>query len=191
MGAYLIRRLTHAVPVVVVIGFICFAIIRLAPGDPVALLADVTLLSPQDVRRMRDDLGLTDSLPMQYGRMLSQLATGQLYSLRTGQPVLAILRERLPVTAALLGASTTLGVVTGVGLGVLAAHRRNAWVDRWLSVGVLAGISVPSFWIALLLMYTFAVVLQLLPVSGVRPVTRLDSTLLDMVPYFVLPTIVL
>src|SRR5262245_32457808 len=102
MGTYVIRRLMHSVPVIVVMGFICFATVRLAPGDPVALLADVSLLSAQDVERMRDELGLTGSLPSQFGRMVIHLATGQLHSLRTGQPVLAIFRERLPVTVALL-----------------------------------------------------------------------------------------
>ena len=150
MGTYVIRRLTQSVPVILLIGFICFAIVRLAPGDPVALLADVALLSPRDVQRMRDDLGLTGSLPAQFGRMVLQLATGQLHSLRTGQPVYSVLRERLPVTAALLGTGLTVGAVIGVSLGVLAAHRRNTWVDHWLSVGVLGGISVPSFWLALL-----------------------------------------
>lgn len=84
-----------------------------------------------------------------------------------------------------------MGTLAGVSLGVLAAHRQNTWVDHWLSIGVLGGISVPSFWLALLLMYTFAGVLHVLPASGVRPAIQLDPTLVDMVPYFVLPTLVL
>jgi peptide/nickel transport system permease protein len=191
MATYVIRRLTHSVPVIVVIGFICFVIVRLAPGDPVALLVDVSLVPPADVERLRGDLGLTGPLPVQFVRMAGQLTTGQLHSLRTGQPVLSILGERLPVTVALLGAGVGVGALTGVSLGVLAAHRRNTWVDHWLSVGVLGGVSVPSFWLALLLIFTFAGMLEVLPVSGVRPVTRLDPTLLDMAPYFVLPALVL
>jgi peptide/nickel transport system permease protein len=191
MSKHVIRRLAQLVPVALVIGLISFTIVRLAPGDPVALLVDVSLLSPEDVQRMRDDLGLTGPLPAQFYRMALQLATGQLHSLRTGQPVIAVLGERLPVTAALLGTGILVGVLVGVPLGVLAAHRRDSWMDHWLSVGVLWGVSVPSFWLALLLMHTFAGVLQVLPVSGVRPVTKLDYTLLDMVPHFVLPTLVL
>jgi len=191
MGTYVIRRLVHALPVIVVIAFLCFSIVRLAPGDPVALLVDVSLTPPAEVDRLREDLGLTGPLPVQFGRMVAQLATGQLRSLRTGQPVVTVLRERLPVTAALLGVGIVLGTVLGVSLGVLAAHRRNTWVDHWLSIGVLGGISMPSFWLGLLLMYTFAGALHALPPSGVRPVTRLDPTLLDMIPYFVMPTAVL
>jgi peptide/nickel transport system permease protein len=191
MGTYVIRRLTHSVPVIVVIGFLCFVIVRLAPGDPVALLVDTSLVPPADVERLRDDLGLTGPLPLQFGRMVVQLATGRLHSLRTGQPVIAILGDRLPVTATLLGAGIVLGTLAGVSLGILAAHRRNSWVDHWLSIGVLGGISVPSFWLALFLMYTFAGALHVLPASGVRPVTRLDPALAEMVPYFVMPTLVL
>jgi peptide/nickel transport system permease protein len=186
-----IRRLTHSVPVILVVGFICFAIVRLAPGDPVALFMDVALVSPQDVDRMRDDLGLTGPLPVQFGRMVVRLATGQLHSLRTGQPVIEVLRERLPITAALLGTGILGGVLIGVPFGVLAAYRNNTWLDHWLSVGVLGGVSMPSFWLALLLMYTFAGALQVLPASGVRPVTQLDSTILGMVPYFIMPVVVL
>ena len=191
MGTYVIRRLTHSVPVIVVIGFLCFVIVRLAPGDPVALLVDTSLVPPADVERLRDDLGLTGPLPLQFGRMVVQLATGRLHSLRTGQPVHRDLGDRLPVTATLLGAGILLGTLAGVSLGVLAAHRQNAWIDHWLSIGVLGGISLPSFWLALLLMYTFAGVLHVLPASGVRPAIQLDPTLVDMVPYFVLPTLVL
>jgi peptide/nickel transport system permease protein len=191
MATYVIRRLAQAVPAIVVVAFICFVIVRLAPGDPAALLVDVSLVPPADLERLRDDLGLTGSLPLQFGRMVGQLATGQLHSLRTGQPVLAILGERLPVTVALLGAGVAVGTLIGVSLGVLAAHRRNTWVDHWLSIGVLGGVSVPSFGLALLLIFTFAGMLEVLPVSGVRPVTRLDATLLDMAPYFVLPALVL
>ena len=113
MGTYVIRRLTHSVPVIVIIGFLCFAIVRLAPGDPVALLVDVSLVPPADVERLRDDLGLTGPLPLQFGRMVAQLVTGQLRSLRTGQPVIAVLGDRFPVTATLLGAGIVLGTLTG------------------------------------------------------------------------------
>jgi peptide/nickel transport system permease protein len=165
--------------------------VRLAPGDPVALLVDVSLTPPAEVDRLREDLGLTGPLPVQFARMVAQLATGRLHSLRTGQPVLTVLHERLPVTAVLLGAGIVLGTLLGVALGVLAAHRRNTWIDHWLSIGVLGGISVPSFWLGLILMYTFAGALQVLPPSGVRPVTRLDPSFADMIPYFVMPTAVL
>ncbi len=191
MRAYVIRRLAQFVPVLLCIGLVSFTIVCLAPGDPTALLVDVSLLSPDELQRFRDDLGLTGPLPMQFLRIVTQLATGQLQSLRTGQPVLAILRERLPITAALLGGAILIAVLIGIPLGVSSARRPYSRLDNWLSVGGLWGISLPSFWVALILMYVFAGLLQVLPASGVRPTDRLHSTPLDMIPYFVLPTIVL
>jgi peptide/nickel transport system permease protein len=120
-----------------------------------------------------------------------RLASGQLHSFRTGQPVLEVLLERLPVTAALIGSTIVLAVLVGVPLGVLSAHRPYGGLDNCLSIGVLWGVSLPSFWLALILMYVFAGVLQALPASGVRPATSLDSALLDVVPHFVLPVAVL
>jgi peptide/nickel transport system permease protein len=108
---------------------------------------DVSLVPPAGIERLRDDLGLTGPLPLQHGRMVARLATGELRSVRTGQPVITVLRERLPVAATLLGAGTVPGTVLGVSFGVLAAHRRHTWVDHWLSLGVLGGISMPSFWL--------------------------------------------
>lgn len=191
MRAYVIRRLTQLVPVVLGIALISFVIVRLAPGDPAALLVDTSLLSPQELQQFRDDLGLTGSLPAQFYRIVGRLATGQLLSLRTGQPVIAVLLERLPVTAALIGGAIVVAVLVGVPLGVLSAHRPYGRMDNWLSVGVLWGVSIPGFWLALILMYVFAGVLQVLPASGARPATRLQYTLLDVVPHFVLPAAVL
>jgi peptide/nickel transport system permease protein len=119
------------------------------------------------------------------------MMTGQLHSFRTGQPVLEVLRERLPVTAALIGAAIVAAVLVGVPLGVLSAHRPYSRTDDWLSVGALCGVSIPSFWLALILMSVFAGALHVLPASGVRPAARLDYTWLDVVPHFVLPVAVL
>jgi peptide/nickel transport system permease protein len=119
------------------------------------------------------------------------LATGHLHSFRTGQPVLAILGERLPVTAALLTGALALAVLAGVPLGIVSAVRPYGRLDNWLTIGALAGISLPSFWLALILMYVFAGLLRILPASGIGPATALTYGVTDMVPHFVLPTIVL
>jgi peptide/nickel transport system permease protein len=175
----------------VCIALLCFVIVRLAPGDPAALLVDTSLLSAQEVAQLREDFGLAGSLPAQFVGIVSRLASGRLHSFRTGQPVLEVLLERLPVTAALIGSTIVLAVLVGVPLGVLSAHRPYGGLDNCLSIGVLWGVSLPSFWLALILMYVFAGVLQALPASGVRPATSLDSALLDVVSHFVLPVAVL
>src|SRR4029453_18882833 len=144
-----------------------------------------------ELRRFRGELGLDASIPVQFVRVVGELATGRLHSFRTGQPVLAVLGERLPVTAALLTGAIVLGVALGVPLGVLSAARPYSRLDGWLTVAALWGVSVPGFWFALILMYTFAGVLRLLPASGIGPATRLEYGVADMLPYFVLPTVVL
>jgi peptide/nickel transport system permease protein len=189
--AYLIRRALQFVPVLLGIMLVTFAIVRLAPGDPAALLVDTTVLSPDELARFRADLGLDAPWPAQFARIVGELATGQLRSFRTGQPVLAILGERLPVTAALLAGAIALAVLAGVPLGVVSAVRPYGRLDNWLTVTALGGISLPSFWLALILMYVFAGLLRVLPASGVGPATALTYGIIDMVPHFVLPTIVL
>jgi peptide/nickel transport system permease protein len=189
--AYLVRRLGQFVPVLLGIALVTFAIVRLAPGDPAALMVDVQLLSPDELKRFRSDLGLEAPWPVQFARIVGELATGQLRSFRTGQPVLDVLRERLPVTATLILGSIALAALAGIPLGVLSATRPYGWLDNGLSVAALGGVSVPGFWFGLVLMYVFAGVLRVLPATGIGPTTKLSYTVADMAPYFVLPTLVL
>lgn len=191
MRRYLIRRVAQLVPVLVGIALVTFLIIRLAPGDPAAMLVDTTLLSREELARFRAELGLDAPLPVQFVIILKQLATGEILSLRTGQPVLAMIADRLPVTAALLGGAIAVSLVLGVPMGVLSARRPYGRLDNWLSVGALGGLSLPSFWFGLVLMWVFAGILRVLPASGTGPATSLSYTALDMVPYFVMPTAVL
>jgi len=191
MRDYLIRRLLQFVPVLLGIALITFAIVRLAPGDPAVLLVDTTLLSEAEIQRFRAQLGLEAPLPVQFVRIVVELATGQLHSFRTGQPVVQILLERLPVTATLLAGSIALALVAGIPLGVLSATRPYGVLDNVLTVGALSGVSMPSFWFALVLVYVFSGVLRLLPASGTGPAMALEFGIVDMVPYFVLPIVVL
>src|SRR5262249_61041173 len=103
MRRYLLRRLVQFVPVLLGISLVTFLIVRLAPGDPAAMLVDATLLSPAELAAFRRDLGLDGSVLGQFWAIVTQLAAGELHSFRTGQPVLAMLADRVPVTAVLLG----------------------------------------------------------------------------------------
>ena len=153
MRPYLIRRVAQLVPVLLGIALVTFLIIRLAPGDPAAMLVDTTLLSPEELARFRAGLGLDAPLPVQFVTILKQLATGEILSLRTGQPVLAMIADRLPITAALLGGAIAVSLLLGVPMGVLSARRPYGHVDNWLSVAALGGISLPGFWFGLVLMW--------------------------------------
>jgi peptide/nickel transport system permease protein len=188
---YLLRRVVQLVPVLLGIGFVTFLIVRLAPGDPAAMLVDTTLLSRDELARFRSGLGLDAPVPVQFVRLLGQLATGEIHSLRTGQPVLSMLADRLPITGVLLGGAVVLSLLVGVPMGVLSARWPGSRLDDWLSVAALGGVSLPAFWFGLVLMWVFAGILQVLPASGTGPATRLSYTALDMVPYFVMPTVVL
>jgi len=191
MRRYLIRRVVQLVPVLLGIALVSFVIIRLAPGDPASMLVDTTLLSPEELQRFRAGLGLDAPLPVQFVTVLKQLATGEVLSLRTGQPVLAMIADRLPITAALLGGAIVVSLLLGVPMGVMSARRPYSHLDNWLSIAALGGISLPGFWFGLVLMWVFAGILHILPASGAGPAMSLHYTALDMVPYFVLPTVVL
>ena len=156
MRRYLIRRVTQLVPVLLGIALVTLLIIRLAPGDPAAMLVDTTLLSGEELARFRAGLGLDAPLPVQFVTILKQLATGEILSLRTGQPVLATIADRLPITAALLGGAITVSLLLGVPMGVLSARRPYGHVDNWLSIAALGGSSLPGFWFGLVLMWVFA-----------------------------------
>jgi peptide/nickel transport system permease protein len=191
MRRYLIRRLAQFVPVLLGIAVVTFLIVKLAPGDPAAMLVDTTLLSGEELARFREDLGLSASLPVQFVTIVKQLATGELRSFRTAQPVLAMLAERIPITVVLLGGALLLSFVLGVPLGVFSARHQYSRLDNWLTFGALGGISLPSFWFALVLMWIFAGWLRILPASGIGPASRLTYGVLDMAPHFVMPVVVL
>jgi peptide/nickel transport system permease protein len=191
MRRYLIRRVAQLVPVLLGISLVTFLIVRLAPGDPAAMLVDTTLVSPAELARFRAQLGLDAPWPVQFVALLKQLITGEIHSLRTGQPVLTMLADRLPITAALLGGAIVLSLLLGVPMGVLSARKPYGHLDNWLSIAALGGVSLPGFWFALVLMWVFAGILHVLPATGTAPTSRLTYTALDMAPYFVMPTVVL
>src|SRR5436190_4207143 len=123
MLAYIRGRLLQAVPVLIGISMISFAVVRLAPGDPVALLVDVTNLTPEQQQEIRVQLGLDDPLPVQYVRMISALATGHLRSFRTGQSTIQMVLEAAPVTLLLVLSAVVTALIVGVSLGVISALR--------------------------------------------------------------------
>src|SRR5215468_5613345 len=130
MRGYLIRRAAQLVPVLLGIGLVTFLIVRLAPGDPAAMLVDTTLLSREELARFRAELGLDASWPVQFAVILKQLSTGEIRSFRTGQPVLTMLAERVPITAVLIACAVALSLLVGIPLGVLSARRPYSRLDH-------------------------------------------------------------
>jgi ABC-type dipeptide/oligopeptide/nickel transport system permease component len=163
---YLLRRVLLTVPVLIGVATLVFSMIHLVPGDPAqAMLGDGA--APQDVAELRKSLGLDQPLLTQYAAFMGQAVRGDLgKSFRTGQPVTAMIAERVPATAELALAAMLVAVATAIPLGVIAAVWRGTPVDYGAMTFALAGVSIPNFWLGPLLAIVFAVELGWLPVSG-------------------------
>lgn len=157
------------IPILLAISLISFSLIHLAPGDPaeVALRAMGAQLTQSSIQEMRIELGLNDPFAVQYVRWLLnvlQLDFGA--SVRTGTPVADLLFTRLPATIQLATASFLLAILFALPLGIVAAVRQHSFVDHISRVFALIGASMPGFWLALVLIYIFAVKLDWLPALG-------------------------
>ncbi|MFZ5823082.1 MAG: ABC transporter permease [Bacillota bacterium] len=166
MLKYILRRLLGAVPVFLGVSLLVFLMVHMIPGDPVRYLLG-EFASPEAIQALRNQMGLNDPLPIQYLSYLGKVLKGDLgTSLITRVSVSAELANRLPLTLRLAALSMVLGLVGGILAGVIASIRQNTILDYGVMSLALIGISAPSFWIALLLMYVFAFRLSLFPVSG-------------------------
>jgi ABC-type dipeptide/oligopeptide/nickel transport system permease component len=166
VSRFILRRLLLAVPVLVGVATLVFALIHMVPGDPVqAMLGEGA--SPQDVAELRTRLGLDRPLAVQYVAFMKGAVTGDLgTSLRTNQPVTAALAERIPASVELAIAAMLLAVAFSIPLGIIAAVRAGTPVDYGATTVALLGISIPNFWLGPLLAIIFSVELGWLPVSG-------------------------
>jgi peptide/nickel transport system permease protein len=166
LASYILRRLAGAIPVFLGVSLLVFLMVHMIPGDPARYLLG-EFASPEAIQGLRNQMGLNDPLPSQFLHYLGRVLTGDLgTSLITKVNVSAELVNRVPVTMRLAALSMLFGLVGGVLAGVIAAIRQNTIFDYGVMSLALIGISAPSFWIALLLMYTFAFRLSIFPVSG-------------------------
>jgi peptide/nickel transport system permease protein len=174
MIRYLRGRLLAAIPVIFGVSILTFSILHLLPGDPVLVMLGETGGTPERIAELRASLGLNDPIIVQYGRFLSRALTGDLgRSVRTNRPVLEELRQQAPSTLQLTFSGLGLAIVLGVTLGVLAAHYHGSWMDRGCMILSLVGVSMPSFWLGMLLIYLFSLQLGWLPATGQGGIERL------------------
>ena len=166
MADYVVRRLVSMVPVLLLVSVLVFLMIHLTPGDPVEIMLGQSGASAAEIEKVRGQLGLNDPLPVQYVRFVRDMLTGQERSIRTQRPVAEEFFALFPSTIELALSSLVLATVIGVALGVVAATRQNSWIDYLSMVVGLTGISIPSFWLALVFIYLFAVTLDWLPATG-------------------------
>lgn len=169
MTAYILRRLVLLVPVMLVVGVVVFALVHLTPGDPAAvILGDQA--TPENVARLREQLGLNEPLPVQFVRWFGNMLRFDFgESIFLGEPVTTALLNRVQPTLLLTLYALAFQVLIGVPAGVLAAVRHNSLLDRVLTVVAISGSAIPTFFLGILLILIFAVRLRWLPAGGYVP----------------------
>lgn len=161
-----LRRVAGVVPVLLIVSLITFGLMRLIPGDPAAAMAGLSA-TQRDIAQLRTDLGLDQPVLMQMFRWYGGLLQGDLgRSILLGKPVVEATLERLPVTIGLSLYALVLTLLFGVLAGIVAALRQNTWVDQFAMMLAMVGISVPNFFLGLLMIIVFAVKLGWLPTGG-------------------------
>ncbi|AXP02624.1 ABC transporter permease [Pseudomonas fluorescens] len=170
MLMFILRRLLSAIPTLILVSLFVFTLQKLLPGDPVLAMAGEER-DPAVMEYLRDKYRLNDPIPVQYLSWVGNVLTGDFgTSLRTEQPVITLLASKLPVTLELAVLALLIALLIGIPTGIISAVRKGTVVDYGANVIALSGISIPHFWLGILLIMVFAVKLQWLPASGFVPV---------------------
>lgn len=187
MGRYIFKRLIQLIPVLLGISLLVFAFLHLIPGDPaVTMLGDRA--TPEAVEKLRERMGLNTPLPLQYLSFLGSLLRFDLgSSIFTGVPILDEIKLRWPATFELSVVAMLFSLLLGIPAGVVAAVKKNSWIDNLTMSGSLLGVSMPVYWLGLLLVYLFAVNLQWLPPSGR---TAIGSNFEPITGFFLFDTLI-
>lgn len=189
MKRYILQRLLLLIPLTLGISMLTFAIAHLAPGDPISTQFGLNPrgMEQETVERLREELGLNDPWLVQYLRYLRNLLQADLgHSLTTKAPVSQEILARLPATLELAAAAILVALVIAIPLGIVSAVKRGTWVDHLSMLGAVAGVSLPSFWLGIMLMLLFSLKLGLLPSSG-----RGDGSVWNGLKSLILPAITL
>ncbi|MEF3047033.1 ABC transporter permease [Pseudotabrizicola sp. L79] len=190
MLAFILRRILIAIPTLVLVSIFVFSLQKLLPGDPILVMAGEDR-DPQVIAFLREKYRMNDPILMQYLYWAGDVLRGDLgISLRTNQPVLELIAEKLPVTIQLAIMSMLFALLIGIPTGILSAVRKGTWVDWLANVVALSGLSIPNFWLGIMLILLVSVNLGWLPASGyespfVDPVKSLTTMIM---PAFVLGT---
>ena len=168
MLSYIAKRVLATIPVMLIVAVFVFLMLRLAPGDPAAVIAG-DYATTEDIERIREQLGLNEPIPVQLAQWLGQLAKGDLgQSIFSKKPVLELIGQRIEPTMLLALTTIIFSVLIAVPLGTLAAWRAGSIVDRSVMMFSVGGFSVPVFVLGYILIYILAMQLKIMPVQGYR-----------------------
>lgn len=188
MHIYIGKRLLVAIPTLLIISIFVFSLQKLLPGDPILAMAGEER-DPAVIELLRERYRLNDPVVYQYFYWLGSVLQGDFgISLRTNQPVLELIGQKLPVTIQLAVMSMFFALIIGVPIGILAAVKQNTWIDYLSNIVALSGLSIPNFWLGIMLILLVSVHLGWLPASGyesifVDPVRSIQTMIM---PSFVL-----
>ena len=189
MRGYVLRRLFQGIVLLVVVSAVIFAIVHSAPGGPALLIHPD--MDPTQVKAMERQLGLDAPIPVQYARWIRNAVRGNLgTSYQHSLPTLELLAERLPNTLLLSGVALALAVLLAIPLGTISAVYRYSYLDYAATVTAFAGVSIPVFWLAILLIIVFSVTLGWLPSAGMRTV-GVPASAADLLRHLLMPSLVL
>ena len=188
MLSYIVRRMLATIPVMGVVAIFVFSLLYLSPGDPAVIIAGDTA-TLDDIARIREKLGLDQSFYVQFGRWVWNLLHGDLgISIFTNLPVMTLIKQRIEPTVALTICTLIVTIPVAIPLGVIAAWKAGTWIDRVVMVFAVAGFSIPGFVLAYILIFTFSIGLDWLPVQGY---TSIRDGFGPFLSHMVLPSVTL
>lgn len=191
MFQFIIKRLLQAIPLMIGVSIIGFAMMHLAPGGPLAVYTLNPTITAQDIERIKHVFGLDQPIYIQYLKWASGLFTGNWgNTFFGGRPVLDVILERMPATFLLMGSGMSVAVLIGMLIGILGAVRRYSVFDYLATTGAMVALSFPTFWFGLMSIFIFSLKLGWLPSGGMFTLGE-DEGILDLIQHLILPTVVL
>ena len=189
MLGYILKRIFMTVPVMVVVALFVFLLLRLSPGDPAAVIAG-DYATAEDVQKIREKLGLSEPIFVQFVTWLGSLIQGDLgTSIFSNKPVTELIAQRLEPTLMLALTTIIFSILVAVPLGTIAAFRAGSWIDRLVMLFSVGGFSVPVFVLGYILIYFFSITWRILPVQGYR--SPFEDGMLPFMQHIILPTLTL
>lgn len=191
MIQFIVKRLLQAIPLLIGVSIIGFAMMHLAPGGPLAVYTLNPTITAQDIERIKHVFGLDQPIYIQYMKWAAGMFTGNWgNTFFGGRPVLDVILERMPATFLLMGSGMSVAIIIGMLIGILGAVRRYSVFDYLATTGAMVALSFPTFWFGLMTIFIFSLKLGWLPSGGMFTLGG-DEDILDLIRHLILPTVVL